>query len=330
MKKTIVGLIFLIVVSRIYFSNSKKIITSHKVHHFGEQAGSRRSFNLIKNKKTLKINQQNPSNLNNDQSIADDEIIDFGIDFVKFDVEGNILITEVNIDGNKALIHGDIIISSLEDLKKKMSDSEYLKLPPAKLWSYGIVPYVISDDIPEPDRIIKAIDYLNQKTNVRFVKRNDHLDYIRFVRGDRNCYSYLGKQSDEQEITLSENCSAGTIMHELLHALGFLHEQNREDRDDYINIKWDNIVEEFKIQFKKIPNKFLNINDSPFDFNSIMLYPSLAFSINEDNLLFTMLTVDGEVFPGQKRVLSKEDVYRVNLLYKGEVDKRNNLSGNLE
>ena len=31
------------------------------------------------------------------------------------------------------------------------------------------------------------------------------------------------------------------VVHEILHSLGFQHEQKRPDKDDYIQMRWDNI-----------------------------------------------------------------------------------------
>ena len=35
--------------------------------------------------------------------------------------------------------------------------------------------------------------------------------------------------------------SSHTIQHELLHVLGFFHEESRPDRDDYLQINLDNV-----------------------------------------------------------------------------------------
>ncbi len=63
------------------------------------------------------------------------------------------------------------------------------------------------------------------------------MDYI-FIRPDDGCYSTgVGRQGGEQTISLIDDCFvSGTVEHELMHALGFFHEQNRNDRNLYVQV----------------------------------------------------------------------------------------------
>lgn len=57
------------------------------------------------------------------------------------------------------------------------------------------------------------------------------------------CFSSVGNQHvGKQRLSIGRNCDRlGTVEHEFLHALGLWHEQSRADRDDYVQIMWDQI-----------------------------------------------------------------------------------------
>ena len=40
-------------------------------------------------------------------------------------------------------------------------------------------------------------------------------------------------------------------MHEIMHAVGWGHEQARSDRDNYVTIKWENIDKKYILNFEK-------------------------------------------------------------------------------
>ena len=56
------------------------------------------------------------------------------------------------------------------------------------------------------------------------------------------CSSQLGMVGGKQDISIGKTCENKVIVqHEILHALGRIHEQSRTDRHKYVHINWENI-----------------------------------------------------------------------------------------
>ena len=77
-------------------------------------------------------------------------------------------------------------------------------------------------------------------TDLLFTReRTDESDYIQIIKnakgGNDFCQSYVGRRGGKQALTLNKNCyDYGPIAHELFHVLGFPHENQRLDSQDYI------------------------------------------------------------------------------------------------
>ncbi|PFX13648.1 Zinc metalloproteinase nas-15 [Stylophora pistillata] len=96
-----------------------------------------------------------------------------------------------------------------------------------------------------------------------------------------NCSSEVGRTGDKQYVSLAPHCwTAGEVAHEIAHALGFYHEQSRPDRDEYVTINWNNIVEAEKVNFAKYGPSRINTLGVPYDYRSLMHLDDKAFSKN--------------------------------------------------
>lgn len=131
--------------------------------------------------------------------------------------------------------------------------------------------------------IEQAINEYHSKTCIIFKPRYGEKDYVAFVSKNTGCWSSVGRTGGRQEINLqSPGCltKIGTPIHEMMHAIGFLHEHNRYERDDFITIRYDNIDPDTKSNFYKADAKSITAFGVPYDYGSVMHYSNRAFSVN--------------------------------------------------
>ncbi|CAL8091372.1 unnamed protein product [Orchesella dallaii] len=138
-------------------------------------------------------------------------------------------------------------------------------------------------------------------------------DYINIKNGT-GCSSNIGKQGGAQNMSLhSRGCmSVGIIMHEMIHALGFHHEQCRPDRDDFVVIELENVQPGLEHNFKKYSDSQVNTFGVAYDQKSIMHYDSKAFTKNGQP---TIVAKNGGAV-GSTGDLRKSDITKLKNMYK--------------
>ncbi|XP_038217453.1 zinc metalloproteinase nas-13-like [Zerene cesonia] len=184
-------------------------------------------------------------------------------------------------------------------------------------WKNGIIPYQIDSGFSseQRDTIRKAIADYHRLTCLRFVPHSGQTDYLVIKSAQSGCWSSVGRIGGRQEVNLqAPGCVSkkGTVLHELLHAVGFMHEQSRPERDDFVTIQYGNIKPGTEINFKKSEKKNTDDFGVGYDYNSVMHYSEFAFSRNSQR------TIEPKVQNakiGQREGLSRGDVKKVNNMY---------------
>ena len=101
-----------------------------------------------------------------------------------------------------------------------------------------------------------------------------------------SCEAIVGMEGGTQAIGGSGNCTTGTILHEMGHALGLLHEQSRIDRDTYVNYMEQNIDKPQHGNFDIVDP---GADSGLYNYASIMEYG--PFSFNRDGVSPTLETI---------------------------------------
>uniref|UniRef100_A0A3Q0QWH8 Metalloendopeptidase n=1 Tax=Amphilophus citrinellus TaxID=61819 RepID=A0A3Q0QWH8_AMPCI len=186
------------------------------------------------------------------------------------------------------------------------------------------VPYRISNQYSSRERgvIEEGLRSFEGSTCIRFRPRtrgNEDFVSIDVVSGIFSllfffrCYSYIGRRGSGQVVSLSrQGCVFHHIVqHELLHALGFDHEQTRSDRDEHVRILLQNVIPGMEHNFRRIATENLN---TPYDYNSVMHYGRYAFTRNRQPTIVPI--PDENVAIGRATTMSPIDILRVNRLYR--------------
>ncbi|CAH1793370.1 unnamed protein product [Owenia fusiformis] len=202
--------------------------------------------------------------------------------------------------------------------KRKMRTTEKWTLP---------IPYFISKernhfDDTDKDRIKLGISHWEQNTCIRFTeqtKKPNNYPFVPYVefQPSTGCSAYVGRDPfSPSEISVHRNClKLGTIAHEIGHILGFWHEHTRPDRDSYVKVVIDNIMDDLISNYNKWAMDESRSSGIPYDIASIMHYGKQFFSkFKNHNTLESLdpLMMDAM---GQRTHLSFLDVKLANYEY---------------
>uniref|UniRef100_A0A3Q3G7S9 Metalloendopeptidase n=1 Tax=Kryptolebias marmoratus TaxID=37003 RepID=A0A3Q3G7S9_KRYMA len=186
-----------------------------------------------------------------------------------------------------------------------------------KLWTPP-VSYVLdkSLDLNAKGVILRAFDQFRVKSCINF-KVWDSEEYYLNIQKLNGCRSYIGRKfANGQNLSIGAGCdSIAEFEHEILHALGFLHEQSRYDRDNHTQIFFKNIIAGKEHNFEKVSSKNTTTHETSYDYLSVMHYPKNAFTNGNEPTIITRDPKFQDVI-GQRLDMSPGDVQELNLLYK--------------
>uniref|UniRef100_A0A182JSL0 Metalloendopeptidase n=1 Tax=Anopheles christyi TaxID=43041 RepID=A0A182JSL0_9DIPT len=174
----------------------------------------------------------------------------------------------------------------------------------------------------EQSTIIRAMDLLTTVSCIRFKQKTSEIHFLAITNKlGIGCWADTGRKAGGPTyMNLSQKCTKrpGTILHELLHVLGFLHQDTRHDRDQYLCVQYDNIQPHpIALYNYEIVRPWTKLAfPLPYDFESIMHYTPEMYSVAAGRLP-TMVPRHpwSSIAIGQQDRLTEYDVLGIQFLY---------------
>ncbi|XP_032860924.2 meprin A subunit alpha [Tyto alba] len=216
-------------------------------------------------------------------------------------------IPDINLAAGLDLFQGDILLP--QNQRNALRNETYR-------WKFPI-PYILGDnlDLNAKGVILQAFEMFRLKSCIDFKPYEGERTYIFFTK-ESGCWSMVGDLQTGQNLSIGTRCDYRAIVeHEILHALGFYHEQSRMDRDDYVTIWWDEIIADKEHNFLKYDDSFITDLNTPYDYESLMHYEPFSFNKNESVPTITAKIPEFDSIIGQRLDLSAIDLERLNRMY---------------
>jgi astacin len=229
------------------------------------------------------------------------------------------LVTYRVVDGF-AVAFGDIILGPVEEIERRKQASgrrEAAVVSEAiRLWPNATVSYVLDSGLSAAvrERFLEAVAQWEADTPLRFVPPTSETSYVRVRQSSEDsgscvAFASVGRATGETTISLEPSCPLDVVIHEMGHTVGLWHEQQRQDRDRYIELLYSNLE---KTRLSDYDTKILaGSDDGPYDYSSLMHYSLYGGSRNGKP---TMRTLPPGLPLGGSR-LSPGDIDAVRRLY---------------
>ncbi|XP_075466102.1 embryonic protein UVS.2-like [Ascaphus truei] len=222
-------------------------------------------------------------------------------------------ILKVNQGSTKLLREGDIALKPGHSAQK-CDDCKWDKSSTGNV----IVPYIMSSGYKDTEvsLINASMQEFETLTCVRFVPYTTEKNAINITSAEDECWSGIGRKGGIQHVSLGGGCMyKGIIQHEINHALGFVHEHSRSDRDDYVTIMYQYISPGDRNNFNPYDSNNMGLE---YDYESVMHYARDTFS-NTSGKDTIVPKPDPSVQIGQGYGLSSLDISKINKLYQCDI-----------
>nr|XP_049698704.1 high choriolytic enzyme 1-like [Helicoverpa armigera] len=195
---------------------------------------------------------------------------------------------------------------------------------PNTKWPRNTVVYEINNEFTQAQvqAIRASMAEIEEHTCIRF-RRKTRFDrnYVLVTGRPDGCYATAGYHETMGMHTMNigkanpgEGCFINAIIiHEWLHIIGFLHLHSTHDRDDYVHILWENMVEGGDYNYEKFDTDMVNNMEVPYEYASTMHYDRYGFTANGRPTMLPIYNDDGLM--GQVDYVTAWDWLRVNRHY---------------